>query len=337
METSQKLFSILKNTVSEFDILDSFDRETVFSELIEFSKPFSSKEDVYKMYFEFNKYKKILHFLRVGDIVLAEYNFEYLTNKNITYSNEISKTCINSLYFPVVAYYYYKKKEFGKARLNLDKSYKEFDKLYDVGYTNVIFNFVEQKINEFRIAYFNNEVENAIFIAIDLFRNIFSKTNFYHFDSTFQNQCINDAEFYSYVQYVLDICNTYLLIQENRIKIFDDNAIDFIDKFNALIISKKGESFSDLSMNLHGVKLILLGNEKQFINFAVNNLELYINKNTPCSIAYILYRTFLKEIKSNESLYNESLSLLKFKEKKDSYKCFVEKVLQDERVEAKIF
>ena len=96
MKIENKLFSIIENTISNYDIIDSFDRETVFSELLNFSKPVSNEEDVFKMYLVFNKYKKILHSLRVGDIVLAEYNLKYLTDKNITYSNKLSEISMNS-------------------------------------------------------------------------------------------------------------------------------------------------------------------------------------------------------------------------------------------------
>ena len=123
MKIENKLFSIIENTISNYDIIDSFDRETVFSELLNFSKPVSNEEDVFKMYLVFNKYKKILHSLRVGDIVLAEYNLKYLTDKNITYSNKLSEISMNSLYFPVVAYYFFKKQDYEKAQINIEKSY----------------------------------------------------------------------------------------------------------------------------------------------------------------------------------------------------------------------
>ena len=51
MKIENKLFSIIENTISNYDIIDSFDRETVFSELLNFSKPVSNEEDVFKMYF----------------------------------------------------------------------------------------------------------------------------------------------------------------------------------------------------------------------------------------------------------------------------------------------
>ena len=55
MKIENKLFSIIENTISNYDIIDSFDRETVFSELLNFSKPVSNEEDVFKMYLVFNK------------------------------------------------------------------------------------------------------------------------------------------------------------------------------------------------------------------------------------------------------------------------------------------
>mgnify|MGYP003512691831 FL=1 len=48
-----------------------------------------------------------------------------------------------------------------------------------MGYKNVIFNFVEQKINEFRILYQKNENEKAIELIQSLFQNVISDNNFY--------------------------------------------------------------------------------------------------------------------------------------------------------------
>jgi hypothetical protein len=98
--------------------------------------------------------------------VLAEYNLKYLTDKNITYSNKLSEIAMNSLYFPDVAYYFFKKQDYEKAQINIEKSYIEFDTLFDMGYKNVIFNFVEQKINEFRIK-IKNSLENGSFNFLD--------------------------------------------------------------------------------------------------------------------------------------------------------------------------
>ena len=48
MKIENKLFSIIENTISNYDIIDSFDRETVFSELLNFSKPVSKEEENYQ-------------------------------------------------------------------------------------------------------------------------------------------------------------------------------------------------------------------------------------------------------------------------------------------------
>ena len=88
MNFSKQLYQTIQNTIHTFDIIDTFDRESVFADLVKFCRDISSQEDTFKMYFVFNKYKKILLFLREENFVLAEYNLEYLINKNINYSNE---------------------------------------------------------------------------------------------------------------------------------------------------------------------------------------------------------------------------------------------------------
>ena len=85
MNFSKQLYQTIQNTIHTFDIIDTFDRESVFADLVKFCRDISSQEDTFKMYFVFNKYKKILLFLREENFVLAEYNLEYLNtvlNKN---------------------------------------------------------------------------------------------------------------------------------------------------------------------------------------------------------------------------------------------------------------
>lgn len=286
MNIEKKLFSIIENTISNYDIIDSFDRETVFSELLNFSKPVSNEEDVFKMYFVFNKYKKILHSLRVGDIVLAEYNLKYLTDKNITYSNKLSEIAMNSLYFPVVAYYFFKKQDY----------------------------------------------EKAIELIQSLFQNIISDNNFYHFKINFKDVCINNDELLSYLNYILDICNTYILIEKDQIKKGNSDAITFIECINQILLEEKGSIYTDLSLNFDALKLLYSNKNDEFIIFACENLNTTLNKNTSCSISYIFYKVFLNVIQNDETLYEKSIELLKSKEKTESYKCFVEKLLQDEKI-----
>ena len=332
MKIENKLFSIIENTISNYDIIDSFDRETVFSELLNFSKPVSNEEDVFKMYLVFNKYKKILHSLRVGDIVLAEYNLKYLTDKNITDSNKLSEISMNSLYFPVVAYYFFKKQDYEKAQINIEKSYIEFDTLFDMGYKNVIFNFVEQKINEFRILYQKKENDKAIELIQSLFQNVISDNNFYHFKINFKDVCINNDELLSYLNYILDICNTYILIEKDQIKKGNSDAITFIECINQILLEEKGSIYTDLSLNFDALKLLYSNKNDEFIIFACENLNTTLNKNTSCSISYIFYKVFLNVIQNDETLYEKSIELLKSKEKTESYKCFVKKLLQDEKI-----
>ena len=78
MNFSKQLYQTIQNTIHTFDIIDTFDRESVFADLVKFCRDISSQEDTFKMYFVFNKYKKILLFLREENFVLAEYNLEYL-------------------------------------------------------------------------------------------------------------------------------------------------------------------------------------------------------------------------------------------------------------------
>lgn len=332
MKIENKLFSIIENTISNYDIIDSFDRESVFSELLNFSKQVSNEEDVFKMYFVFNKYKKILHSLRVGDIVLAEYNLKYLTDKNITYSNKLSEIAMNSLYFPVVAYYFFKKQDYEKAQINIEKSYIEFDTLFDMGYKNVIFNFVEQKINEFRILYHKNENDKAISLINSLVKNIISDSDFYHFEINFKEVCLNNDELLSYLNYILDICNTYVLIDKDKIRKGNDDALFFIDCINQILLEEKGTIYSDLSLNFEALKHLYSNKNDEFITFAFENLNRTLNKNTSCSISYIFYKVFLNIIRNDKTLYDQSIDLLKSKEKTESYKCFVEKLLQDEKI-----
>ena len=64
MNFSKQLYQTIQNTIHTFDIIDTFDRESVFADLVKFCRDISSQEDTFKMYFVFNKYKKILLFLR---------------------------------------------------------------------------------------------------------------------------------------------------------------------------------------------------------------------------------------------------------------------------------
>jgi hypothetical protein len=334
MNIENKLFSTIENTISNYDTIDSFDRETVFSELLNFSKPASNQVDLFKMYFVFNKYKKILHSLRVGDIVLAEYNLKYLTDKNITYSNKLSEIAMNSLYFPVIAYYFFKKQDYAKAQTNIEKSYIEFDTLFEMGYKNVIFNFVEQKINEFRILYKKGENVKAIFLIKSLFQNIVSENNFYHFKINFKEVCLNNDELLSYINYILDICNTYILIEKDQIKIENNDALTFIENINQILLEKKDSIYCDLKLNFRALKKLYSNNNESFLIFASENFNKTLNKNTSCSISYIFYKTLLNTIQNDVTLYDKSIQIFKSKEKAESYKCFVEKLLQDEKIKA---
>ena len=122
-----------------------------------------------------------------------------------------------------------KKQDYEKAQINIEKSYIEFDTLFDMGYKNVIFNFVEQKINEFRILYQKKENDKAIELIQSLFQNVISDNNFYHFKINFKDVCINNDELLSYLNYILDICNTYILIEKDQIKKGNSDAITFIE------------------------------------------------------------------------------------------------------------
>ena len=264
--------------------------------------------------------------------MLAEYNLKYLTDKNITYSNKLSEIAMNSLYFPVVAYYFFKKQDYAKAQINIEKSYIEFDTLFQMGYKNVIFNFVEQKINEFRILYKKGENEEAIFLIKSLFQNIVSDNNFYHFKINFKEVCLNNDELLSYINYILDICNTYILIIKDQIKIKDKDALNFIKSINQILLEQKDNIYSDLTLNFEALKKLYNNENEHFLTFAIENFNKTLNKNTSCSISYIFYKILLNTIQNDVTLYDKSTQILKSKEKAESYKCFVEKLLQDEKI-----
>ena len=79
-------------------------------------------------------------------------------------------------------------------------------------------------------------------------------------------------------------------------------------------------------------QLLYSNKNDEFIIFACENLNTTLNKNTSCSISYIFYKVFLNVIQNDETLYEKSIELLKSKEKTESYKCFVKKLLQDEKI-----
>lgn len=284
MNYSNKLYRTIENTIDSFDTIENFDRENVFTELIQFSKSVSSQEDIFKMYFVFNKYNKILHFLRNGNNVLAEYNLKYLVDKNITYSNELSKLSIDSLYFPVVAYYFYKKNDYLNAKINLDKSYAKFDILYKKGYKNIIFNFVEQKINEFRILIYQKRYDESIIFIKKLFQNIISDNHFYHFDCIFKKTCSDDDELISYINYIIDICSNYLILDEGVIKINDKNTLNFIEVLYDVFSSY---DVKNIKFSLEAMKLIINDNIEDFFNFIIENNNSVLNRNTAFSFIYI--------------------------------------------------
>ena len=55
MNFSKQLYQTIQNTIHTFDIIDTFDRESVFADLVKFCRDISSQEDTFKMYFVFNK------------------------------------------------------------------------------------------------------------------------------------------------------------------------------------------------------------------------------------------------------------------------------------------
>ena len=328
MNISNQLYRTIVNTIDSFDTIENFDRENVFTELMQFSKSVSSQEDIFKMYFVFNKHKKILHFLRTGDIVLAEYNLKYLVDKNIIYFNELSKISIDSLYFPVVSYYFYKKNDYLNAKINLDKAYSEFDKLYEEGYQNIVFNFVEQKINEFRILVHQKKWDESIVLIKKLFQNIISDNHFYHFDCVFKNLCLDDNELISYINYVIDICSSYFILKKDAIKINDKYALEFTQALSSVFSSFY---IKNIGFYLDALDLILTNKIEKFLRFAIVNPNSIINKNTSCSFAYIFYKIILDYLyKYDISLYEKSIKIFSAKNSFDSYKCFIEKLLQDE-------
>ena len=329
MNFSKQLYQTIQNTIHTFDIIDTFDRESVFADLVKFCRDISSQEDTFKMYFVFNKYKKILLFLREENFVLAEYNLEYLINKNINYSNEVIKDSMDSLYFPVVAYYFYRKKDYTKALLNINEAYDKFDKLYQQGYHHIIFNYVEQKINEFRILIREEKFNDSIDLVKELFQNILSDKCFYHYNITFRSICLNDEELISYLNYIVDICSISLIINKNYLKIEDEHALSFvqvmIDVFSSSFLEK------EYITSLESLKLLLKGKTQEGLHYIYTYSSVVLNKNTCCSFAYIYYRVLLEYLYLNDmQLYNKSVSILNTKKETSSYQCFVEKLLQDE-------
>ena len=50
MNFSKQLYQTIQNTIHTFDIIDTFDRESVFADLVKFCRDISSQEDTFKMY-----------------------------------------------------------------------------------------------------------------------------------------------------------------------------------------------------------------------------------------------------------------------------------------------
>ena len=334
MITDNTLFNTIITTLPSFEQVEDFDRESIFTELLDFSKTESTQEDLFKMYFEYNKYKKILHFLRVGDMILAEYNLKYIADKKIEYSNSRSATCMESLYSPVVAYYYYKKKDYENADSNLRTAYAKFDVLYQQGYKNVVFNFVEQKINEFRIFIHTGEIDNALGTIETLVTNIISPDGFYHFDCNFSAVCLSEAELVSYLNYLFDICSAYLLINKHHLRTNEELAIRFIDEMlRVLAVPVKDEVNTQLLMTFKGLKMIYSGAEMDFFTMIANLPAELLNQNTCSSFAYIFYKTILERLHSNNSaLYDEAILLFKSNKKSKAYSLFLQRLLQDEKL-----
>jgi len=326
-------FKTITNTIPSFEETEDFDRESIFTELLNFSKTVSDQEDIFKMYFEYNKYKKILHFLRVGDIILAEYNLKYIADKKIEYSNNLSSICMESLYSPVVAYYFYKKKDYLNADINLKNAYAKFDSLYLLGYKNIVFNFIEQKINEFRIFIHTSDFDNAIITIETLVRNIISRQNFYHFDCVFREVCLGEAELISYLNYIFDICSSYILIKKDKLRLNEELALNFIHKMITISGAEDTHFNSQLLLTFKALKMIFLKANMEFLVLITNKPADLLNKNTCNSFAYIFYKTILEKLYTNNSqLYENSILFLKSKSKSKFFSLFVERLLQDEKL-----
>lgn len=334
MITDSTLFNTIIATLPSFEQVEDFDRESIFTELLDFSKTQSTQEDIFKMYFEYNKYKKILHFLRVGDIILAEYNLKYIADKKIEYSNSRSAICMESLYSPVVAYYYYKKKDYENADNNLKTAYAKFDFLYQQGYKNVVFNFVEQKINEFRIFIHTGEIDKALWIIETLVTNIISQDGFYHFDCNFRAVCLSEAELVSYLNYLFDICSAYLLINKHTLRKNEEVAISFIDQMlRVLAVPVKDEVNTQLLMTFKGLEMIYRQADMDFFTMIVNLPAELLNKNTCNSFAYIFYKTIVERLYNSDSqLYEEAILFFKSSKKSKVYSLFIQRLLQDEKL-----
>ena len=84
---TKQLFEVVIKTIPSFEKIESYDREHVFFDIINFSAKGSTEENTFSMYFIFNKYQKILSLLRKNNFVLAEHHLKYLNKNEIIFSN----------------------------------------------------------------------------------------------------------------------------------------------------------------------------------------------------------------------------------------------------------
>lgn len=328
---AEQLFQVIIKTIPSFEKIKTYDRNHIFFDIIKFSTKESTENDTFSMYFIFNKYQKILQLLRKNNFSLAEHHLKYLNNNPVVFSNKLSKIGMESLYFPVIAYYYYKKGEYNLALKNLYNAYPIIDDLYAQGFIDAPFCIVEQKTNECKILLEKKEIDKALDLALSLLKNILDKHSFLHYKQPFSILCQSSGELTSFINYIIEKIILKSILFEAQSLISKENILNFFISIKSFISENKLEpNYNQLYHSLIAIIHLLNNEEKKCFELLTNNSELILNNETSSTTAYLLYKAILDYLKKdNINKFDDAIELLRKNKHLDGYSFFIKKLLHD--------
>lgn len=289
-ESFERIYKILKEFKQYSENIDNFDRNHIFFDILKHISIKSNSNEKITIFYLFNCYQKSLEEARINNLNSSYFWLKEAKKINKSLSPDLKKG-MDSLYYPMIAFNYYVKKDYDEAIYNINLGIKIQTELEKNGLDAMLLAKVEQVLNIGRVYISKGDFLKMNNVISELLRFLLhgETSKYFNLNSRKNLENLDEKELGSIINYILKSILNKILATKNSLSINTDEYI------NKLIVSLGSNNPKNIFSKQINIIIDLINtSESSNNNIFLEKLDYYLLDliTAPNIIQYIIIEKF---------------------------------------------
>lgn len=265
---------------------ESFDRSHIFFAIMNYLVKKTVMEEKMDLTYHFYNYNSALKEMRDDALDAGKFILDHtMEMRPLNFELDEIHYGINTLYYPALSYYYYKRKEYEVADINLEKAIKYIYLLKDEPIEEISLALLEQLINKVKIYASWGKTDDTIEYGAQLINAVMNGEPNSFVKVFLKDKFKSKEDWKDYVQYITDNVLFKLISLSKDAIFFPESDILSISEHLLKGLEKTDTQFQEIKSAFQGLVYFYKGEYDEFLNLFESGCPL--NADVPTSIQYL--------------------------------------------------